>query len=44
MRFIGIFQTFYPRSGDPVYAILIASRSYGFEGPDFRWIAVTGKL
>jgi predicted secreted protein len=44
MRFIGIFQTFYPRSGDPVYAILIAIRSYGFEGPDFRWIAVTGKL
>ncbi|MDW6022684.1 hypothetical protein SAZ10_13050 [Mesorhizobium sp. BAC0120] len=24
--------------------MLVAIRSYGFEGPDFRWIAVTGKL
>lgn len=24
------------------YAVLIAVRRYGFEGPDFRWIAVTG--
>jgi len=26
------------------YAVLIAVRSYGFEGPDFRWIAVTGRF
>jgi len=24
--------------------VLIAVRQYGFEGPDFRWIAVTGRL
>jgi predicted secreted protein len=41
---LGGIQTFYPQSGHPVYAILVAIRSYGFEGPDFRWIAVTGKL
>ncbi len=34
-------QTFYPESGTPVAAILIAVRSFGFEGPDFRWMAVT---
>ncbi|TIN13003.1 MAG: DUF2259 domain-containing protein, partial [Mesorhizobium sp.] len=22
----------------------IAVRQYGFEGPDYRWIAVTGRL
>ncbi|MBZ9963064.1 DUF2259 domain-containing protein [Mesorhizobium sp. B292B1B] len=26
------------------YAVLIAVRQYGFEGPDYRWIAVTGHL
>lgn len=26
------------------YAVLISVRQYGFEGPDFRWIAVTGRL
>lgn len=40
---IGAVQTF---SMDSVsaYAVLIAVRQYGFEGPDFRWIAVTGRL
>lgn len=41
---IGGVQTFYPQSGDPVFAVMIAVRSIGFEGPDFRWIAVTGRL
>lgn len=41
---IGGIQTFYPQTGDPVFAVLIAVRSIGFEGPDFRWIAVTGRL
>ena len=41
---LGGVQTFYPRSGDPVFAVMIAVRSIGFEGPDFRWIAVTGRL
>ncbi|MER8521142.1 DUF2259 domain-containing protein [Mesorhizobium sp. M0644] len=40
---IGAVQTF---SLDSVstYAVLIAVRQYGFEGPDYRWIAVTGRL
>jgi predicted secreted protein len=41
---LGGVQTFFPESGSPVYAILIAIRRYGFEGPDFRWIAATGRL
>lgn len=41
---IGGVQTFYPLSADPVFAVLIAVQSIGFEGPDFRWIAVTGRL
>ncbi|MBZ9676825.1 DUF2259 domain-containing protein [Mesorhizobium sp. ES1-1] len=40
---IGAVQTF---SADNLrgYAVLIAVRQYGFEGPDYRWIAVTGRL
>ena len=41
---IGAVQTFFPESGSPVFAVLIAVRSYGFEGPDHRWIAVPGRL
>jgi predicted secreted protein len=41
---IGAVQTFHPESGDPVFAVMIAIRSMGFEGPNYRWIAVTGKL
>ncbi|MCR5859962.1 DUF2259 domain-containing protein [Mesorhizobium sp. J428] len=41
---IGGIQTFHPQSGDPVFAVMIAVRSVGFEGPDHRWIAVTGRL
>jgi predicted secreted protein len=41
---IGAVQTFYPADGEPVLAVLIAIRSVGFEGPSFRWIAVTGQL
>lgn len=38
-------QTFYPDGGaDPVFAVLITVIGYGFEGPNHRWIAVTGKL
>lgn len=39
---IGGIQTFYPAGGDPVFAVLISVRQVGFEGPDHRWIAVTG--
>lgn len=40
---IGGVQTFH---GDAAgaYAVLISVRQYGFEGPDHRWIAVTGRL
>ncbi|TIN00024.1 MAG: DUF2259 domain-containing protein [Mesorhizobium sp.] len=40
---IGAVQTFSTDSLS-AYAVLIAVRQYGFEGPDFRWIAVTGRL
>src|SRR5690606_17496534 len=41
---LGAVQTFFPQGGEPVYAVLIAVRSLGFEGPDHRWIAVPGRL
>ena len=41
---IGGVQTFHPESGRPAYALLIAIRRFGFEGPDYRWIAATGRL
>lgn len=37
-------QTFYPDGGTPVFAVMIAVRKVGFEGPDHRFIAVTGRL
>lgn len=42
-RLGGIF-TFFPDKDEPVFAVLIAIRSFGFEGPDYRWMAVTSKL
>jgi predicted secreted protein len=39
---IGAVQTF-AKDGLSHYAVLIAVRRVGFEGPDYRWIAVTGK-
>ncbi|MGE0501866.1 MAG: DUF2259 domain-containing protein [Rhizobiaceae bacterium] len=41
---IGGLQTFFPHNGRPAYALLIAIRRFGFEGPDYRWIAATGRL
>lgn len=38
----GGVQTF-SHTNFQVYAVLIAMRGQGFEGPDHRWIAVTGK-
>ncbi|MGB6117201.1 MAG: DUF2259 domain-containing protein [Mesorhizobium sp.] len=37
-------QTFYPKDGPPVYAVIVAVRSVGFEGPDYRFIALTGNF
>lgn len=41
---LGAVQTFFPETGAPVYAVLVAVRSLGFEGPNHRWIAIPGKL
>lgn len=41
---IGAVQTIHPDSGLPSFAIMVAVRSFGFEGPDYRWIAVSGRL
>lgn len=41
---LGAVQTFFPDTGAPVYVVLIAVRSFGFEGPDHRWIAIPGRL
>lgn len=38
---IGGIQTYFPDKAEPVVAVLIAIRSFGFEGPDYRWMAVT---
>lgn len=38
---IGGVHTFFPEGAAPVYAITIAVRSFGFEGPDYNWMAVT---
>lgn len=38
---IGGVHTFFPEGGEPVYAVTIAVRSFGFEGPDYNWMAVT---
>ena len=40
---IGAVQTFSMDSLS-AFAVMIAVRQYGFEGPNFRWIAVTGRL
>lgn len=38
---LGGVHTYYPEAGQPVYAVTIAVQSFGFEGPDYRWMAVT---
>ena len=41
---IGGIQTLSSQGGLIAYAVLISVRQYGFEGPDHRWIAVTGRF
>lgn len=36
--------TYHPPAGAPVFAIMISVLSFGFEGPDRRFIAITGRL
>ena len=38
---IGAIQSYFPDRGTSVIAVLVAVRSFGFEGPDHRWLAVT---
>lgn len=40
---IGALQTAFPSTGTPVFAVMVAVRRVGFEGPDHRWLAVTGR-
>jgi len=40
-QFAGV-QTFFSETGASVFAVLIAVRAGGFEGPDYRYLAVTG--
>jgi predicted secreted protein len=40
---IGAVQTFYHDGGLSAYAVIISVSGYGFEGPNFRWLAVTGR-
>ncbi|MBX3596407.1 MAG: DUF2259 domain-containing protein [Rhizobiaceae bacterium] len=41
---LGAVQTLYLPDGSNRMAVLIAVESVGFEGPNHRWIAVTGRL
>ncbi len=36
--------TYYPEGQTPVFAVLIRMQTVGFEGPDGRYLAVTGQL
>ncbi len=36
--------TYHPHQGNPVMAVLILMRRFGFEGPDGRYLAITGPL
>jgi len=38
------FFTYFPREAPPVFAVLIQMESLGFEGPDRRYLAITGRL
>lgn len=41
---IAAVQTAWPPSGTPAFALVIAVQQVGFEGPDFRYMAVTGRI
>lgn len=40
---IGGVQTFFAPDGKMSYAVLVTIIRHGFEGPDHRWLAVTGR-
>src|SRR5690606_35961085 len=41
---IGGVLTHYPQGGAPVFVVMIAVRGVGFEGANYNWIAVPGRL
>jgi len=41
---ISRFVTHFPQEAPPVFAVLIQVESFGFEGPDRRYLAITGRL
>ncbi|MHA7772028.1 DUF2259 domain-containing protein [Roseibium sp. M-1] len=41
---IARFVTHFPQEAPPVFAVLIQVDSFGFEGPDRRYLAITGRL
>jgi predicted secreted protein len=41
---ISRFVTHFPDEAPPVFAVLIQVDSFGFEGPDRRYLAITGRL
>ncbi len=41
---IAAVQTAWPPSGTPAFALVIAVQQVGFEGPDFGYMAVTGRI
>lgn len=42
-RLAGV-QSFFPEGAPSVMAVIVAVEKVGFEGPDWRWMAVTGRL
>lgn len=40
---IGAVQVAFPSGGPAAFAVLVSVRRFGFEGPDHRWLAVTGR-
>jgi len=36
--------THFPENGSPVFAVLVQMDAHGFEGPDQRYLAITGRL
>jgi predicted secreted protein len=41
---LGGVQMLFPTGGKATFAVLVTVERVGFEGPDHRWIAVTGRL
>lgn len=37
-------QTAYPDAGEPVFALVVSVARTGFEGPDHRYLAITGRI